>query len=153
MNQGLSHFVNSTGTDWDTLIPFYIMAYRGTPHGTHGFSPFFLLHGSEIVLPTSQDLKAKLTAEVRETDFAHRLENLKFTLKSAYKKVRENNRKSQNTNKRYYDQKARNEASDRVKLFICLTLLENPVRVQNFSLLGKDLTRSQLAYPSYIIVL
>jgi hypothetical protein len=66
MNQGLSHYVNSSGTDWDTLIPFYMMAYRGTPHGTSKFSPFFLLHGREIVLPTSDDLKAKLTAEVRE---------------------------------------------------------------------------------------
>jgi hypothetical protein len=77
MNQVLSHYVNSSGTDWDTLIPFYMMAYPGTPHGTHGFSPFYLLHGREMVLPTSQDLKAKLTAEIRETDFVHRLENLK----------------------------------------------------------------------------
>jgi hypothetical protein len=63
MNQGLSHYVNSSGTDWDTLISFYIMAYRGTPHGTSKFSPFFLLHGREMILPTSQDLKAKLTPE------------------------------------------------------------------------------------------
>jgi hypothetical protein len=48
MNQGLSHCVNSSGTDWDTLIPFYMMAYRGTPHGTDVFSPFYLLHGREI---------------------------------------------------------------------------------------------------------
>jgi hypothetical protein len=84
-----------------------MMAYRGTPHGTSKFSPFFLLHGREMVLPNSKDLKAKLTPEVRETDFAHRLENLKSTLQSAYKIVRENNRKAHDTNKRYYDQKAR----------------------------------------------
>jgi transposase InsO family protein len=111
MNQGSSHYVNSSGTDWDTLIPFYMMAYRGTPHGTHGFSPFFcymaekwrteghhmeprvqpffLLHGREMVLPTSQGLKATLTAEVRETDYVHRLEKLKSTLQRAYKTVRE----------------------------------------------------------------
>jgi hypothetical protein len=106
MNQGLSH-VNSSGKDWDTLIPFYVMAYHGTPHGTHGFSPFYLLHGREIVLPTSQELRVKLTAEVRETDFAHRLENLKSTLQSAYKIVRENNRKSHDTKKQRYDQRAR----------------------------------------------
>jgi hypothetical protein len=60
-----------------------------------------------MVLPTSQGLKAKLTPEVRETDFAHRLENVKSTLQSAYKIVRENNRKSHDTNKRHYDQKAK----------------------------------------------
>jgi hypothetical protein len=62
MSQGLSKYVNSSGTDWYTLIPFYMMAYRETPHGTHGFSPFYLLHGREMVLPTSEALKAKLTA-------------------------------------------------------------------------------------------
>jgi hypothetical protein len=107
MNQGLSHYVNSTGTDWDNLIPFYMMAYRGTPHGTHGFSPFYLLHGREMILPTSQGLKAKLTAEVRETENVHRLEKLKSTLQSAYKTVRKNNCKSHDTNKRYYDQRAK----------------------------------------------
>jgi transposase InsO family protein len=40
MNQGLSLYVNWSGTDSDDLILFYMMAYRGTPHGTHGFSPF-----------------------------------------------------------------------------------------------------------------
>jgi hypothetical protein len=63
MNQGLSHYVNLSGTDWDSLIPFYMMAYRGTPHGTSKFSTFYLLHGREIVLPTSQDLRVKLKSE------------------------------------------------------------------------------------------
>jgi hypothetical protein len=153
MNQGLSHYVNASGTDWDTLITFCMMAYRGTPHGTHGFSPFYLLHGREMVLPTSQAHKAKLTVEVRETENLHRLEKLKSTLQTAYKTARENNRKAHVTNKRYYDRKARNDSLDQEKLFICLTLLENQVSVPNFSLLGKDHTRSQLAYPSYIIVL
>jgi transposase InsO family protein len=27
MNQGLSNYVNSSGTDWDSLILFYMMAY------------------------------------------------------------------------------------------------------------------------------
>jgi hypothetical protein len=60
-----------------------------------------------MVLPTSQGLKAKLTAEVRETENVHRLEKLKSTLQSAYKTVRENNRKAHDTNKRYYDQRAK----------------------------------------------
>jgi hypothetical protein len=42
----------------------------------------------------------------------------------------------------------RSDSLDQVKLFICSILLDNPVKVPNFSLLGKDLTRSQLAYPS-----
>jgi transposase InsO family protein len=75
MNQGLSHYVNASGTNWD-LVPFYLMAYQATPHGTSGYSPFYLLHGREMVMPTSQELRAKLPPEVRETEHAPRLENL-----------------------------------------------------------------------------
>jgi hypothetical protein len=45
MHQGLSDYVNASGTNWDTLIPFYLMAYRATSHGSTGFSPYYLLHG------------------------------------------------------------------------------------------------------------
>ena len=107
MNQGLSHYVNASGTNWDTLIPFYLMAYRATPHGTSGYSPYYLMHGREMILPTSQHLKAKLTPEVRDMEYSPRLENLKSSLRSAYKLVRENSRKSHETNKRYYDRRAK----------------------------------------------
>jgi hypothetical protein len=66
-----------------------------------------MLHGREMILPTSQGLKATLTAEVRDTENVHRLEKLKSTLQTAYKTVRENNRKAHDTNKRYYDQRAK----------------------------------------------
>jgi hypothetical protein len=100
-----------------------------------------------MVLPTSQGLKATLTAEVRETENVRRVEKLKSTLQMAYKTVRENNRKAHDSNKRIYDRKAKERQFRQVKLFICLTLLENPVRVPNFSMRGKELTKSQLAYP------
>jgi transposase InsO family protein len=32
--EGLSHYVNTCGNNWDTLAPLYLMAYRNTPHGT-----------------------------------------------------------------------------------------------------------------------
>lgn len=87
MNQGLSHYVNTSGTDWDTPVRFYLMAYRATPHSTSRYSPYYLLHGKEMTLPTLHDLSAKLTPDVREAEYASRLENLKSTLKSAYKLV------------------------------------------------------------------
>jgi hypothetical protein len=105
-----------------------------------------------MVLPTSHDLKAKLTAEVGETDFEHRLENLKSTLHTAYKIVRENNRKSHDTNKRYYDQKAKERQFRPGKIVYLFNPARKPGQSSKFSLLGKDLTRSQLAFPSSIIV-
>ena len=120
MNQGLSHYVNASGTNWDIVVPFYLMAYRANTHGTIGYSPYHLLHGREMILTTSQDLRAELSPDVRESESANRLENLKSTLKTAYKSVRENNYKSHVTNKTYFDRrgKERNlKAGDIVYLF------------------------------------
>ena len=83
------------------------MAYRATPNTTTGYSPFYLLHGREMTLPSSDDLKAKLSKEVESSDHTHRLENLKSSLKFAYESVRKANRKSHLNNKRLYDRKAK----------------------------------------------
>jgi len=96
------------------------MVYRATPNGTSGYSPYYLLHGREIILPNSQHLKAKLMQEVRETEPAPRLENLKSSLRSAYKLVRENSRISHEINKSHYDRTAKErifEPGDSVYLF------------------------------------
>jgi len=55
-------------------------------------------------LPTSHDLRAKLMPDVRVHTQAR---NLKSTLKSAYKLVRENSNKSHVTNTTYFDRKAK----------------------------------------------
>jgi hypothetical protein len=105
--EGLSHYVNAAGNNWDNLVPFYHMAYRDTPHGVSKYSPFYLVHGREMILPNMQDLKAKLSPEIRDAEQIARLETLKSSLRSAYKMVQERARKSHATNKRYYDRKAR----------------------------------------------
>jgi hypothetical protein len=97
--------VNVAINNWDTLVPFYLMTYRNIPHVVSKFSPFYLIHVREIILPTMQDLKAKLSPEIWDTEQAARLENLKSSLRSAYKMVQERARKSHATNKRY-DRKA-----------------------------------------------
>ena len=99
--------MNANGNNWDTLVPFFLMAFRNTPHGTSKYSPFYMLHGREMVLPSLQHLQAKLSPGIRHSDQAPRLENLKANLRSVYKLARENARKTHETNKRYYDRKAR----------------------------------------------
>jgi len=79
LHAGLSHYVNSANTNWDILVPFYPMSHRATPHSTTGFSPFFLLHGREMILPNHEGLKARVTGE--NLDHKRRLENLKTSLK------------------------------------------------------------------------
>jgi hypothetical protein len=66
LNSGLSHYVNASGTIWGTLLPFYLMSYNTTPYSSTNFSPFYLLPEREIVLPTSENLRAKLPPEIRD---------------------------------------------------------------------------------------
>jgi hypothetical protein len=56
-----------------------------------------------MILPTYQNLNAR----AKDTGIAPRLENLRKGLQLAYKTVRENRNKSYQTNKKYYDRKAK----------------------------------------------
>ena len=64
-----------------------------------------------MILPISQDLRAELSPDVRESECANSLENLKSSLKTAYKSVRENNDKSHVTNKNVFGQKGQGKKS------------------------------------------
>ena len=98
----IAHYIDSTGTNWDVVLPFFLMAYRATPHSTTTYSPFYLLHGREMVLPNEGALKAKLSPDIQDIDQVQRLENLKSLLLKACKEVRLNNRKAHQKNKAYY---------------------------------------------------
>jgi len=83
------------------------MAYRNTPHETTKQSPYYILHGREMDLPSIQSLRAKLSPHIRNTDHAPRLENFKSKLRTTYKLARDHGRISHATNKRYYDRNAK----------------------------------------------
>jgi transposase InsO family protein len=60
LHSGLSHYVNASHKNWDEVVPYYLMSHRATPHTTTGYSPFYLLHGREMILPRTENLKARL---------------------------------------------------------------------------------------------
>jgi transposase InsO family protein len=107
MNQALSFYVNAAGNDWDRLLCFYVMSYNSVPHGVTGFSPYYMLYGKEMCLPTSDTIRARLAPEVENTDQAARLENLKTTLQLAYQAAGVNIRKSHTVNQKYYNRKSK----------------------------------------------
>jgi len=53
------------------------MAYRAIPHGSRGYSPYFLLHGREMVLLTTQIVRAKISSKVKGTDYERKARKLK----------------------------------------------------------------------------
>ena len=94
------------------------MAYRATPNTTTKYSPFYLLHGREMPLPTNENLKVEVSQE--NSSHSQRLENLKAGIRSAYTLVRGANSLSHQNNKEYYDRKAKFrkfEVNDLVSLY------------------------------------
>jgi hypothetical protein len=94
------------------------MAYRATPNTVTGYSPYYLLHGREMTLPNSDNLKVKISTE--NPDQNSRLKNFQSSLKLAYQQVARANKKSYLNNKFWYDRKAKQrkfEVNDFVYLY------------------------------------
>ena len=47
----LSAFVTDRGNDWDTHLPYVMMAYRSSVHASTGCSPQIMVYGREMCLP------------------------------------------------------------------------------------------------------
>jgi len=105
LHTGLAHYVDATNTNWDLFVPFYLMAYRATPNTTTGYNPLYLLHGREMILLSSDNLKAKIAMD--NPNHQQRLESLKESLRTVYEAVGQANKNSHQNNKRLYDRRAK----------------------------------------------
>jgi hypothetical protein len=96
------------------------MTYRAIPLCTTKYSPFYLLHDREMNFPNPQDLKPKISQDVRNPDQVQRLEDIKYSKAKTYEVVKHNIRKSHQINKFWYDRKAKDiqfQVGDLVYLF------------------------------------
>jgi hypothetical protein len=112
------------------------MAYTATPNTTTGYSPFFLMHGREMTLPSNEDLKAKV--DKANTSLKQCMAKLQASLKAAYKATGRANNVAHRKNKFYYDCCAKQQefkVYDSVYLHTtagkedCREISENPGRV------------------------
>ena len=81
----MSHYINASHTNWDVVVPFYLMAYRATPNTVTNFSPFSLLYGREMQSSNSDNLKTRVSRE--NPDHQQRLENIRASLNASYNYV------------------------------------------------------------------
>jgi hypothetical protein len=73
-----------------------------------------------MVLPNEGNLKVKISHDIQDIKQVERLENLKSSLKKAYKEFRLNSQKAHRKKEAYYDKKAKKrkgEVNDKVYLF------------------------------------
>ena len=60
--------MNKFGARWVTELPTVLWSLRTTPSQATGYTPFFMVYGSEAVLPTDLDYK---TPRIRAYDEYH----------------------------------------------------------------------------------
>ena len=113
MKRALSCDIKASGTNWDEVLPYFLMSNRASPHSTSGYSPFFLLHGRDMIQLHNHNLRAKLSPDAQRLDEAGKLRKLQAIISLANKVVRENLRRSRARNKRYYDRAAKQSYADR----------------------------------------
>ena len=94
----LSKHVGATQRDWDDWVPCALLAYRTCVHETTKFTPFFLLHGRDAVLPMDTLLQPKL--RYLGEDY---VPTMLQRLHQAYMLAKEHLGEGQKKNKRYYD--------------------------------------------------
>lgn len=95
-------FVDEDQRNWDEWIPYVMMTYRSTPHSTTKNSPYFLLHGREMRLPTDW-MTEELQQDLSEEDLVN---EIKRRLQYAYQRVTENMEQRKVQSKEYYDKRA-----------------------------------------------
>lgn len=76
MSKILSHFVNSTQTDWDQKLPLVELVINSHCNETTSFPPFTVVFGKPMPLPARDDLTLQPTTE----PYALQVEDLRETL-------------------------------------------------------------------------
>jgi len=95
-------------TDWDLKLPYFLLACRATPHSTTSYSPFFLIHGREMVTPANENFSPKIPKPILGPE--QLIESLKASLRQTYQTVAKANRRSHVANKKRYDRRAKHRS-------------------------------------------
>jgi len=106
------------------------MAHRATPHCTTGFRPLILLHCRELIIPSHEDLKSRVTGE--NLDHNRRLENLETSLKTGNNAVAKANRISHQNDKKLYGRKTKARNFDVEELVYVYNPAMKPGRSRKF---------------------
>ena len=100
--------------DWDLHIPAVLLAYRTKRHATTGYTPFQLVYGRQATLPIEALIPVhpvdNIDTEIDIQDsILQRAYELIEKLPMLQEEARENTRKSQEKQKKYFDKKIKEE--------------------------------------------
>ena len=101
----LAKYVEQHGRDWDTHLPYLLFAYRVAVQVSTNYSPFYLLHGWEPVLPTETAVLQPRTPY--QINFADYSAELVANLSDAWAVAHQNIKGAQVKQKRQFDKKSK----------------------------------------------
>lgn len=99
----LKCYVDEDQRNWDVWLPYAMLMYRNTPHTTTKYSPFYMMHGREMRLPTDW-IHEELQPDLSEDDFVN---EIKRRLQIAHKKANDNIEARKEASKTYFDKKTK----------------------------------------------
>ena len=100
---GLSQFIDEDQRNWDVWLPYVMMVYRATPHSTTKYSPYYLLHGREMRLPTDW-MRGEAEQDLSEDDV---VQEIRQRMQLANQRVIDYTQQRKENSKARYDLKAK----------------------------------------------
>lgn len=97
----LSKVISKNQKDWDTFLPFLMLAYRSSLHDTLGESPNTMMFGREVLMPV--DLLFGKTSQLKDVSTPEYVHNLTNRMDKVHDIVRDRLLKAADRQKRRYD--------------------------------------------------
>uniref|UniRef100_A0AAR2LYA0 Integrase catalytic domain-containing protein n=1 Tax=Pygocentrus nattereri TaxID=42514 RepID=A0AAR2LYA0_PYGNA len=113
----LSMFVHSNQRNWDELLPYVMMAYRSSIQASIKFSPYHVLFGREIVMPS--DLLFNVEVNKPYVSVGGYVRELEGRLQSVHEAICKHQQEASRGQKKFYDLRVRGpkyEVGDKVWL-------------------------------------
>jgi hypothetical protein len=103
LNSMLAKVVAQNQKDWDVCLPFVVSAYRASPHSATGFSPNYIMLGSENVMPLDLVMGPAPGDEQAPTDYNDYVQEMRTRMEDAYRVAREHLKVAAERRKVAYD--------------------------------------------------
>lgn len=104
----LVFYVDENQQNWDSLLPFVMMAYRSSVNATTGFTPHKVLFGREMVLPI--DVMLNIDVNEKFPSAKGYVERLTESLSTVLEAVKKHQARASENQKFYFDFKAQHQS-------------------------------------------
>lgn len=96
----LSNFVNANQSNWDVLLPYVMMAYRGSVQSSTKYTPYEAVFGHQIVLPVDVLMDQCGESHATVDEYVH---NVRERLRTVGAAIQRHQQVASQSQKEFYD--------------------------------------------------